>query len=247
MAPHIAIDRETPAKLYLQVMDAVRRNVASGEWPPGSRIPPEDALCRLFGVSKITIRQAIGRLAAEGLLARQQGRGTYVQTGAVGPGFTMRTRLAEEISGKGIEHTVRLVERRSAGAADPETRAFEGSPGASLLFIRRVREAGGAPVLIEDSVIPEDVCPDLAAVPLDNASLFALLQTGPGGRVHRAVETFEVGQLSGAEARILKARPGAPALIAYRRLYGAGGRPIACTRFVSRAGRYKFQIEFERV
>jgi GntR family transcriptional regulator len=247
MTPPIGIDRETPAKLYLQVMDVVRRNVASGEWSPGTRIPPEDALCRLFGVSKITVRQAIGKLAAEGLLVRQQGRGTYVQAGAGGAGFTMRTRLAEEFSGKGVEHTVRLVERRPAGGADPETRAFEASPGHSLLFVRRVREAGGAPVLIEDSVVPEDVCPELATAPLDNASLFALLQAGPAGRVSRAVETFEVGHLSSAEARILKARPGAPALIAYRRLFGAGGRPIACTRFVSRAGRYKFQIEFERV
>lgn len=247
MTPQIAVDRETPAKLYLQVMEAVRRSVASGEWSPGTRIPPEDALCRLFGVSKITVRQAIGKLAAEGLLVRQQGRGTYVQAVAGGAGFTMRTRLAEEFSGKGVEHTVRLVERRPAGAADPETRAFEGSPGHSLLFIRRVREAGGAPVLIEDSVVPEDVCPELATAPLDNASLFALLQAGPAGRVSRAVETFEVGELSSAEARILKARPGAPALIAYRRLYGGGGRPIACTRFVSRAGKYKFQIEFERV
>src|SRR5215831_5361823 len=66
--------------LYLQIKGLMERALEAGEWPPGASIPSEPALAARFEVSQGTVRKAIGALAAENLLVRRQGKGTFVAT-----------------------------------------------------------------------------------------------------------------------------------------------------------------------
>ncbi len=72
------VDRGSKEKLYVQIYSILIEKIESGEWPPGTQIPTEDELCRIYDVSKVTVREAIQELVREGYLKRQQGKGTFV-------------------------------------------------------------------------------------------------------------------------------------------------------------------------
>ena len=72
------VDRGSKEKLYVQIYSIILEKIESGEWPLGTQIPSEDELCRIYDVSKVTVREAIQELAREGYLKRQQGKGTFV-------------------------------------------------------------------------------------------------------------------------------------------------------------------------
>lgn len=72
------VDRASKEKLYVQIYGIFLEKIASGEWPDGTMIPPEDELCRIYDVSKITVREAIQDLVREGYITRQQGKGTFL-------------------------------------------------------------------------------------------------------------------------------------------------------------------------
>ena len=71
------IDRQSQQKLYVQASEIIEEKIALGEWPAGSQIPTEDELCRIFNVSKATIRMAISDLERKGSLKKKQGKGTF--------------------------------------------------------------------------------------------------------------------------------------------------------------------------
>ena len=74
----MAIDRRSPIPFYFQLTELLRREIEVGRWAVGERLPSEPAICEQFGVSRTTVRQALGSLEAEGLIRRDKGRGTFV-------------------------------------------------------------------------------------------------------------------------------------------------------------------------
>ena len=106
------VDRGSKEKLYVQIYAIILEKIESGEWPSGTQIPPEDELCRIYDVSKVTVREAIQELVREGYLKRQQGKGTFVLYSVPHPGLTMRTRLTEDdVYGEGVNVRKEVVER----------------------------------------------------------------------------------------------------------------------------------------
>src|SRR4051812_27198193 len=78
MLPDATIDRDSPVPFYFQLSELLEHEIVSGRWEPGVRLPSELGLCSHFGVSRTTLRQALGRLEQEGLVSRRKGRGTFV-------------------------------------------------------------------------------------------------------------------------------------------------------------------------
>jgi GntR family transcriptional regulator len=85
------IDRDNPQKLYLQLHTILKGKMERGEWGVESQIPTEEELCRLFDVSKATVRIAVAELVREGYLRRQQGKGTFVCKRVIPEGLSMLT------------------------------------------------------------------------------------------------------------------------------------------------------------
>ncbi|MGO9613779.1 MAG: GntR family transcriptional regulator, partial [Dissulfurispiraceae bacterium] len=96
------VDRDNPLKLYVQIHNIIKGKIERSEWSKGSYIPSEDELCRLFDVSKATVRLAISELVRDGYLMRQQGKGTVVTYSLPYLGITMKTRLTEDMFAEGV-------------------------------------------------------------------------------------------------------------------------------------------------
>jgi GntR family transcriptional regulator len=194
--------------LYHQVESDVRERIASGEWAPGEQIPTEKALCAFYGASRVTIRQAIGNLVAEGLLVREAGRGTFVRAMRITAGARGLTSFSDEIAGLGLRAGSKVlrsvIEPCPANAAD-RLRLHEGAP---VVAITRLRLGDGSPVGIQTALLPADRFPGLEQVDLSERSLYQTLAEQYGVRPGEAEETFYVAPIRGDDARLLEVRSG---------------------------------------
>src|SRR3981081_3043429 len=93
-------DRSLP--IYLQLENLVRDKIDSGDWAPGIMLPSERQLCDTYGIARMTVRQAISNLVAEGLLTRTQGRGTFVARPRLRQPLSKLTSFTEDMRDRGL-------------------------------------------------------------------------------------------------------------------------------------------------
>ncbi|MBM9506508.1 GntR family transcriptional regulator [Actinacidiphila acididurans] len=216
-----------PAKgtLYRKVAADLREAIAAGEYGSGGRLPAESALAERYGVSRGTIRQALGALRADGLVTSRRGTrrvvlGTArVQSFAELVSFTSWARsLGEEPGGR-----VERVERRPADAEEREQLRLEA--GAQVVLVLRVRTLSGRPVMVERSLYPLWVGELAAAIPPDAVSHTEPLQE-QGVVFADADHTIDVTTADADDARLLDCPPGAPLLRERRRSTDPAGTPV---------------------
>lgn len=239
------VDRKNQEKLYIQIMRLVVDEIGRGTWAIGDRIPSEDELAVRFGVSKITIRQALSNLATDGYLMKVQGRGTFVAGNRPVVGLTMKTRFTDGLFGRGVREEREVMER---GVVEPpaEVRTLLGSDGPIYRIATR-RMADGVPVSSDESFIPAGLLPGIEAEDLGGFALFAAIQERGTRKVFRMRQTVEITTLSPREAATLGSEPGKPVLAVHRLLIGAEDQPLAYSRIVEIGERFKLETEFERI
>ncbi|MBS1113854.1 MAG: transcriptional regulator, partial [Nitrospirae bacterium] len=103
------IDREKPQKLYVQLYSLLKAKVESGELRVDSQIPTEDELCKIYEVSKATVKLAVLELARQGYVKRQQGKGTFVCKRVISEGLTMHTSFKELMLDAGLAFSTQVL------------------------------------------------------------------------------------------------------------------------------------------
>ena len=147
-----------PAK-YVVVRDHLLALIAQG-LAPGAPVPSERELCESFGVSRMTVRQAIDTLVVDGVLERQQGRGTFVAP----PKLDLQVRLtsfSEEMRRRGMEPGAVFLTAETVPAADAVAAALEIDAGDDVHHLRRLLTADSVPMAIEENWVPAGLLPDL--------------------------------------------------------------------------------------
>ena len=205
----------------------LRAHITQGEWAPGSALPAETALAKQHGVALGTMRQAIALLVAEGLLERQQGRGTFVRAGLGGASMLRFFRFRQGAELAAIP-TSRILRRRVAHAGADLADTLGLPPGAPVLALLRLRSLGGEPCLLEQLWLPLPLFEPLAAS--DTAGwddlLYPMYQRVCGVTVMRAEDTLGFATLTATQARQLGLATGHPCVQVERRAFDLGGRCI---------------------
>jgi GntR family transcriptional regulator len=240
-----AVDRKNQEKLYIQVMRFLVDEIARGTWRVGDRIPSEDELSARCGVSKITVRQALTNLAADGYLVKVQGKGTFVAGNRPIVGLTMKTRFTDGLFGRVMAETREVVERGFV-APSAEIARLLGVDGEVYRIATR-RLAEGAPVSADESFIPPGLLPGIEEEDLKSFALFAAIQERGTRKVFRMRQTVEIAALSEREAAILGSPAGRPALAVHRLLIGPEDLPLCYGRIVEIGNSYRLETEFERI
>jgi len=239
------VDRKNQEKLYIQVMRLVVDEISRGTWSIGDRIPSENELAVRFGVSKITIRQALSNLAADGYLMKVQGKGTFVAGNRPVVGLTMKTGFTDGLFGRVVQEAREVLER---GVVEPagEIRVLLGIDGPIYRIATR-RLAEGVPVSSDESFFPVGLLPGIAEQDLGGFVLFAAIQERGTRKVFKMRQTVEITSLTPREAATLGASAGQPVLAVHRLLIGAEEKPLAYSRIVEIGERFKLETEFERI
>ena len=245
-----AADAQSPATpafspLYQQIKILILQSLQAGEWKPGEAIPSEMDLAARFRVSQGTVRKAIDELAAENLVVRRQGKGTFVATHAeqhVQYRFLKLMPDAGDRDGEGPAHR-EIVECKRVRAAAEVARVLALRPGDPVVQVRRVLSFGGMPTILEDLWLPGNAFKGLTAEQLDahQGPTYALFELEFGVRMVRAEEKIRAVGADAQQAALLACEPGAPLLSVERLSYTYNDVPMELRRGLYRTDTHHYR------
>jgi GntR family transcriptional regulator len=225
--------QESPtfSPLYRQIKNLILQALESGEWRPGQAIPSEQELALRFSVSQGTVRKAVDEMAAENLLVRKQGKGTFVASHN-DPRSLFRFLRLTPLSGE-LEHPTSLpLECWRAKAGQEASRILGIEQGAPIIIVRRLLKFSGKPVVVDEIYLPGEVFQGLSFEMLQgwSGSLYSLFETRFGLRMIRASEHIRAVAADRSAAEALRVAEGTPLLSVERVTYTYGDRPVEWRR-----------------
>jgi len=228
---------------YHRIAEALRERIQDGELPPGARLDNQRQLARSFGVTLMTLRQALELLEREHLITRRHGLGTFVAAPSIDYDILQLRRFAGDLTAKGEHVATRLLGTPFAVADRRVADALKLPARARVLVLERLRLVDDHPMSLQRSFLPlplgdEVVRADLASTPLHQVLEFKL-----GVVITRARETVSAVRLGRREARELGCRAGEPAFESERISYDAGGAPVVFDRVFIPGDRFRITRE----
>ena len=227
------MSHESPtfSPLYRQIKALILQALETGEWRPGQVIPSEQELAARFSVSQGTVRKAIDEMAADNLLVRKQGKGTYVASHNDPRALFRFLRLVPVDGDLSSPQSIPLdCWRAKAGQEASRMLAIE--PGAPIIIVRRLLKFANKPVVIDEIYLPGEVFQGLTAETLQgwNGSLYSLFESRFGVRMIRAQERIRAVAADRGASEALKLPEGTPLLSVERVTYTYGDKPVEWRR-----------------
>ena len=239
-----ASSRRPELPLYYRIYKTVEERIDRNHYGVGDRLPSEDDLCREFGVSRITIREAISRLVDEGLVVRRRGSGTFVAQHREKRAFKEITFTGEleDLFAQVEKAKVRSVHLSHEVAGDDIRDLMGLTDAARVTVIRRVRLFDEQPFAYTTNYLPWTLGRQIHASDLYQRPLLQLLETRLGVRFHHAAQTVEARVAGEEAAPALERSFGDPVLFVERLMYGAPTSPLSVVRSYYRADRYRLHM-----
>jgi GntR family transcriptional regulator len=234
------VAQRSPEARYQEIERWLRRRVRRSA--PGDPLPSESELAARYRVSRMTARQAVQNLAAEGLVQRRRGAGTFVAPRPIHRHEGSLMSFTEDMRRRGMKASSRLLQAglRAATSADVDALRLPGA--ARVVAISRLRLADGVPLAIEHAALPAE-CAGVLADDLETGSLHESLVAR--GRVPSVSRSWIRARLATAvESRLLEVPRRAALLLERRIIYDTDERPLEHTETAYNADRYAIDAVF---
>jgi GntR family transcriptional regulator len=235
------LDKDLPVPLYHQLQAVLKAEIESRKWQADEQLPNETKLAERFGVSKITVRQALEILAEEGYIRREHGRGTFVARRKFDEGPRELTSFTDEM--RRHELTARSVVLAQS-VMQAESRVSDAlllPAGSPIYVLRRVRLADGEPMSVQTAHIPAAFVPGLEVTAED--SLYELLQSRYHLYPARARETYFATAAEPETAELLGIAAGSPVFAVERVTMLPNERPFEFVQSTVRGDRYSIVLD----
>ena len=248
----VAADAQVPttpafSPLYQQIKVLILQSLQAGEWKPGEAIPSEMDLAARFRVSQGTVRKAIDELAAENLVVRRQGKGTFVATHSEQHVQYRFLKLMPDTGDRAEEGPAHreIVECKRLRAAAEVARALALRPGDPVVQVRWVLSFGGVPAILEDLWLPGNAFKGLNAEQMAGwqGPTYAMFEVEFGVRMVRAEEKIRAVAADAQQSALLKVEPGSPLLSVERIAYTYNDVPMELRRGLYRTDTHHYRNE----
>lgn len=238
------LDKNSPVPLYHQLKRIIEDNIATKAWPPGYQLPTEQALCKQLDVSLITVRRAIHDLVKEGLLTRQQGRGTFVE---ISSGRNYLLQMASLSDEGEFPHQLISFTIEKAGTAIAKKMYLHRTD--DIVKIVRMRIVNNKPIGLKYTYIPYAVCPGFNEQFLrDNINTLtsAILKNHYNVQISEANVCFSPHLANEYESGMLEVAKGSPIFVWERALSAPSGQIVEYSKFIVRQenASYNFIVKF---
>ena len=236
-----------PLPKYHRIYLVLREQLADGRFAAG--LPGELTLLKQFGVARVTIRRALAQLAAEGLIAREAGRGTRPVDPSAKTTTTQRahlTGLLENLVSMGLTTSVKVLEVRGISASAEVASALQIKPGDEVQKAVRVRSTKEGPLSHITTYVPQVLAKAFGRRELAKKPILVLLEES-GVTVGRAHQTISARLADSAVAEHLDVSVGTALLAVRRLIYDEADKPIQWLHGLYRPDRYEYQMELSRV
>ncbi|MGI9575313.1 GntR family transcriptional regulator [Alloalcanivorax xenomutans] len=239
------LSNRSPQPLYLQIKDQLRRRILEGDYRPHEKLPSESELMSAFGVSRITIRQALRDLHNEGLVFSAQGKGTFVSKPKAVQSVEHLQGFGEAMAAQGYEASARLISIQQLKAPKAVVAALRLGGGDDVVEVTRVRFLNREALSLERSYFPLDIGRRLFGMDL-SGDIFPMLENHfaiPLGEASIRIEAA----LSDQDTRThLDLQPGEPVLRVERLTHDRRGRPIDFEYLSFRGDSFKYHFRVDR-
>jgi len=229
--------------LYRQLADDLRRRIRSKEFEVGDPIPTEAQLSRDYRASRITVRHALDLLEQEGLLHREQGRGSFVRSRAIAVGPRRLTSFSEELKDRGLQETSDLSSVNFVPmSADM---LIDTGPGQDCVRIERVRRANGRAIAHQVTFLPSEFGAGIETALTDSGSMYEYLRSRHAIDIDTADETYRVATATADAASILGIPVRSPVFVV-ERVGFAGARRVEWTLSTVVGEGYEVHVHLRR-
>ncbi len=244
-------NRNKPVPLYYQLKEMIKQQIESKELKPRDCLPSEREYGEKFQISRMTVRQAITELVNEGLLYRQQGKGTFVAEPKIEQGLMKLTSFTEDMLRRGLEPSARLLSIQKCTADDRVASILklgEMTPKQrQIIVIERLRLADGEPMAIETCHLSYASFPEILGEDLENKSLYKILETRYNICLERATQVIEPAVAKTEDAKLLNIQIGDSILVLGRTTFDQYDTPVEYVSSRYRGDRYKFFVELKKL
>jgi GntR family transcriptional regulator len=236
--------------LHAQLATAVRTRIREGQLPAGSPLPGEKELAAALGVSRHTVRHALGALVNEGWLHRQRGARTVVASNRGGETVIERQlgrfyAFAWEVEARGAHHRSRVLSREVLPADARLSQLLMVDLGTQVERIERLRSANDEALTLESSILPAALSTTFGDTDLEQQSIYDLLEQRHKISVVRAHESLRPVVLDRRAARLLDVPPVSPAFLVERTSWSEDG-PVEWQQSLIRGDRYLYSVDLSR-
>jgi GntR family transcriptional regulator len=239
------INRNSKLPLYHQLYEILRGKIFRGEWKPGDLIPPESELVECYQVSRTTVRQVLDLLANEGLIYRQQGRGTFVAHPTVEQTLVRIVNFTEDMRMRGSEPSSQVLFAGLIPAPEEIAEKLQVEPGEELACLERLRLADGEPMGVEESYLLHRYCPGVLEGDYVKNSLREALMHRYGIRWAHARQMIRAILAPPDLAELLGILPRSALLLVERVSFAQDNTPVEFLRIYYRADRYVLYNELQ--
>ncbi len=233
------LDKESAVPLHAQLRDLLREQILSQRLAPHAQLPSERELCEEHGVSRITVRQALGELLREGLIFTAVGKGTYVAVDKLQEELQPLSSFTEDVRRRGMTASSQVLEARVMPADDGLGQLLRVPRGAEVVKLHRLRLTDGVPLAIQVTWLPHHLCPNLLHHDLATGSLFDILRNAYGLRLVRAETNISAALATPEESALLQLTGPGAVLISEQTTHLDNDAVIEFARTVFRGDRYQ--------
>ena len=224
-SPAPPIDREADTPLWMQLKSILQGQIQSGELLPDARLYSEHELCKIFGVSRTVVREALSELVRDRFIYRIQGKGTFISGRKEEQDYAgSNIGFSGEMVGKGRKVLAKILRQKLADPGERELRMLRLTVPQQVVQIRRLMYIDDAPRLLVDMSFPADLVSGFENVNLGNRSIYDVLRRRYGLVPTSSERWIEAILPTDKQAGLLKISPGTPLLGIESCAYLADGR-----------------------
>ncbi|OCN05436.1 hypothetical protein A4S06_08790 [Erysipelotrichaceae bacterium MTC7] len=229
--------------LYYRLADIIEEKISSGEWKKGKPIPSERELCKMYDMSRITVRNAIDLLANQGKLEKIQGKGTFVVGTSILQNLGNVYSFSKEMEKQGKISDTILVDKKIIQANKKVARELGINEHDEVIYIERLRCDEQTPIIIEKTFFPMEY-KFVIEIDLDNQPLYQTLDETYNIQINRAIETFQACELNEYECKMLLCKQPQYGLLVQRTSF-SNDKIVCYSSLVSKGDIYKFTVKLE--
>lgn len=237
--------QDSPQPLYLQIKEVLKQRILDGVYRPLQKLASENELMGAFGVSRITVRQALRDLHNEGLVFSAQGKGTFVSKPKATQSLESLQGFEESMQAAGFAASSKLISAASRRPSKEVAAALRLGKKEDVVEVKRVRYLNREPVSIDVSYFPADIGARLITRDLA-CDLFPMLENELGVPLGHADVKVGASAPDAEAQKLLRLGPADPILKVERLTYDSSGRPVDFEYLLIRGDAYQYQFRIHR-
>lgn len=239
------VDPNNPIPKYLQISAWLRESIQVGRYKTDERLPSEIELSQMCSVNRNTLRQAIGELAAQGMLKKVKGLGTFVTASepvALKHKLNRISSFGQELHQAGVRENTRLLDKGYETAPKHVAQSLALSPDSRVIAVRRLRIGDDLPLIYEETYLPVDLFDGILEMDL-TGSMYEIFTQEFSVALARCEQTIRAVNLNKKVAPLLGLKANGAALYMESVTYNDRNMPVEVLCCYFRGDKYAFEVE----